>query len=1300
MSKLPTSRLPVTPKNVTTTKSGLRPPQQTSTTTTTTTISSQQASPTSGDSSNNQLTIGDRVIANGKSGAVAFIGPTKFADGEWIGIILDEAQGKNDGSYEGTRYFETEPNRGLFCRSTKVQRLTQNGATSNSDTSGPVKQQTIPLTDTLKSSTSISNSDKGEDADTTLIDTTTAADTSTTTNDQTVLTEPSSIQGLVVGDRVVVSGTKYGTLKYLGKIHVAEGIWCGIQLDEPLGKNDGSVSGKRYFTCQQRYGLFSPLARVEKVTNDMSQSQIVGRKASVSSSTNNNRQLQRSTSQESLHSNLSEFSTSSNSISRIPTRTPAKNQQQKLSTNTNVYTTPNTKTLLTQAAATLAAATPSSNQMSNLVQIIKDKDIFIEKLQLQREQDRLEFSRAAQQVDEMESRLLAFKQQYDIKILENEELKKDQYQTKQRLEDLEFQLEEYKLTDANKDNLITSTIPDGYRLLSPNEIEIYEQIKGKLVESESINQKLTLEKQTLQDEHRQELKRQNELNENDFKTRFNELEQKYNNNLKINQTENIDLIKSEYELKLNNQNKQLNDIIEQIKKDRQQEIDQLKLQINDFQNQEQTKTNTLSEKETFYQQQLKEQQSKIQQSINEAQEVQSQLTKSQQEKEASEKQVNDLLVELKRYQETIVPDLEKQNQTLKIDIQNRDQSANSTLTERESHYEQQIKEYQSNIAQAINETEKIRTELKQIQEENISKEKQTNDLINTLKQDYEKQCEKLQNDLTELNNREQKLNTTFNERESHYEQQIKDYQNKLDQSTHEIQTVQSELIKLQEEKTINEKKSIDTINTLKQDYERQYEILKTELTELQDRDRTQNMALNEREAHYEMQIKEYQTKRDQAIRETQDLRNELTKLQEEKTSNEKQLNDSINKLKQDFEKQIESSQIQITELENQNRTKTNEFNEKDQQFKEYQSKLDQLNRENNELRQQIEHNQQANEIKLNQLKQEFDEKHQTNEQTQNESIQRTENLTKECENLKQINETLKQDSQDLQNKYNDLQNEYEKYSTSNEQLKNTNDNIVNEKQALIDQLTKQINHMQQVQAELIEKQISQHADFERQHLEDKQIHEKLLKEKTDEYESKMQSMKSQYLIETENSNLEHEQEKIRLKHQLQQAVQGVENKNDSSSTGHVKQLEYESVEARYQIERLQKQIEANSTKDDRATLEGQINFLNDVIIDLRNTNERLKKEIEFQKNPFVQDDELLENTTTTRRKSSIPRLYCDMCEVFDEHDTDDCPKQSSMIDDQPPHDHHSHERVIPPPRLYCEKCEEFGHDCNEVDETY
>jgi len=86
MSKLPTSRLPITPsKNANAPKSGLRPPQQTSTSATssqqTLTTSSQQVSPTGADSSNNPLVIGDRVIANGKPGTVAFIGSTKFAEG-------------------------------------------------------------------------------------------------------------------------------------------------------------------------------------------------------------------------------------------------------------------------------------------------------------------------------------------------------------------------------------------------------------------------------------------------------------------------------------------------------------------------------------------------------------------------------------------------------------------------------------------------------------------------------------------------------------------------------------------------------------------------------------------------------------------------------------------------------------------------------------------------------------------------------------------------------------------------------------------------------------------------------------------------------------------------------------------------------------------------------------------------------------------------------------------------------------------------------------------------------------------
>jgi hypothetical protein len=69
MSKLPTSRLPVSPV-----KPALRQPSRTS-------INSKPINSKAENSSSSSIKIGDRVITNEKSGTVAFIGPTKFAEG-------------------------------------------------------------------------------------------------------------------------------------------------------------------------------------------------------------------------------------------------------------------------------------------------------------------------------------------------------------------------------------------------------------------------------------------------------------------------------------------------------------------------------------------------------------------------------------------------------------------------------------------------------------------------------------------------------------------------------------------------------------------------------------------------------------------------------------------------------------------------------------------------------------------------------------------------------------------------------------------------------------------------------------------------------------------------------------------------------------------------------------------------------------------------------------------------------------------------------------------------------------------
>lgn len=60
------------------------------------------------------------VIGKGQRGAVAYIGTTLFASGKWVGVILDEAKGKNDGTVQGKRYFTCDENHGIFVRQSQV----------------------------------------------------------------------------------------------------------------------------------------------------------------------------------------------------------------------------------------------------------------------------------------------------------------------------------------------------------------------------------------------------------------------------------------------------------------------------------------------------------------------------------------------------------------------------------------------------------------------------------------------------------------------------------------------------------------------------------------------------------------------------------------------------------------------------------------------------------------------------------------------------------------------------------------------------------------------------------------------------------------------------------------------------------------------------------------------------------------------------------------------------------------------------------------------------------------------------
>lgn len=87
-------------------------------------------------------------------------------------------------------------------------------------------------------------------------------------------------RGIAVGKRCRVGGDdgRRGTVKYVGEVKEIPGVlgaWVGVQLDEPVGKNDGSIGGTRYWDqeSQAKHGVFVRAERVEigdwPVLNDL-----------------------------------------------------------------------------------------------------------------------------------------------------------------------------------------------------------------------------------------------------------------------------------------------------------------------------------------------------------------------------------------------------------------------------------------------------------------------------------------------------------------------------------------------------------------------------------------------------------------------------------------------------------------------------------------------------------------------------------------------------------------------------------------------------------------------------------------------------------------------------------------------------------------------------------------------------------------------------------------------------------------------------------------------------------------------
>lgn len=73
------------------------------------------------------------------------------------------------------------------------------------------------------------------------------------------MTEP------VIGSIVEVPVGR-GLVRFYGPTSFSPGKWVGVELNEPVGKNDGTVQNVKYFTCKPNHGMFLRASLVKVIS--------------------------------------------------------------------------------------------------------------------------------------------------------------------------------------------------------------------------------------------------------------------------------------------------------------------------------------------------------------------------------------------------------------------------------------------------------------------------------------------------------------------------------------------------------------------------------------------------------------------------------------------------------------------------------------------------------------------------------------------------------------------------------------------------------------------------------------------------------------------------------------------------------------------------------------------------------------------------------------------------------------------------------------------------------------------------